>query len=738
MTKTVLSSGTAEELEILLSAARDLAASLKKAGWADSKGDTGASEKCLLVLSCLISADLRINDIYETLPPHTREISTDDILDSISEQGHHIRKFRGYAKDIDARLLPALFIRDNPAEKPCLLLADGKEGTICYDGETDQIFSPAESAYLLQSHGTCHVFTPFEAQRQSTSRFTRKASGYSWFRALLGRFSGTFKQIILAGLALNIVTLSAPLFMMTVYDRVISPSDTTSLIGLASGMAIALIAEHFLRNNRSSALSWLSARLGNIVGNKIVFQLLHITPEIAERIPVAAQIARIRTFESVRDLFSGAVFLSFLEIPYVILAVLLIAALGGWLVLVPVAAVTAFTLLFLYMRQKVKVVIRLAAKASSARQHFTIETFSKTEDIRACGLEKKWQERYEDIVGKEVMLNFRLGWLGTVAETLAQALTLVAGVATIGFGTLMVWSGNLSTGGLIACMMLVWRVITPFYSLCAMIPRLEQLRNSILQVNDLMDIETEIDTAAGKARLPVLRGRITLQNAGLKFGDNAEPALQHNNLDVTPGKIIIVTGASGSGKSGLLKIIKGLYRPQTGAMRIDGFDARQLNAPHLRRQIALITQNPGIFTSSIADNLRLAKPLATTEEIERALFLADAQDDIKKMPDKLNAEVSPDTISASLRHKISLARAYLHGGNILLIDELPSSLVDGRAGLNLRRYLEKTRGKKTVVIVTNNPDLMDLGDEFYQLEKGMPLIRAQKPLQEFSLQEKAS
>src|SRR5690606_14467813 len=148
-------------------------------------------------------------------------------------------------------------------------------------------------------------------------------------------------------------------------------------------------------------------------------------------------------------------------------------------------------------------------KTTSTRQQFTLETFEKIRGVRGYGLSAKWQERFRDLSGKEMVAHFRLNWLGMMAENIANALTLLSAVATVGFGAHLIWAGQMSTGALVASMILVWRILTPFYSLCTMIPRLEQLRHSILQVNKLMDIDTEAMEALTRARLPRLRGGVT-------------------------------------------------------------------------------------------------------------------------------------------------------------------------------------------------------------------------------------
>lgn len=677
---------------------------------------------CALALS--LNPKNRVLETMEALPASSTKMDCIDVLNALSNLGNYARRTRSRARDVDKRLMPCLFVPDNKNTAPLVITAHGEE-VFFFESDSTKLQPLSAGDTRTAQSGTVWFFQKFDPHRQQTSKFLRDGTGKSWFRALVGRFSATFMHIMFIGLALNIVALAPPIYMMAIYDKVIFPSDMNSLLPISFGVVIALVAEFFLRKTRSHALSWLSARLDHIVGNRIFSHLLALPPELIERASVAAQVARIKTFETVRDLFSGSIFLSFLEAPYVIIALGIIAAVAGPLAVVPVAMLTFYVALFVWVRNETKTTIRLAAKASAARQQFTMETFEKIDGIHANGLSDMWAEKYDDLTSRELVVNFRLGWLGTVAETLAQALTLASAVATIGFGVSLVWSGAISTGALIASMMLVWRVLTPFYSLCTMIPRLEQLRNSIIQVNALMDLETEMDNSRTGARLTKINGRVEFDNLSFRYGAESDDVFTGFQADIPTGSIVAITGKNGSGKTTTLKLIKDLFKPTQGAVRIDGFDIRQLDPLTLRRAISYVPQRPEFFSGTILENMRAAKPLASKEEIVKALKLADAWRDIDKMPDGLETRMTPSQIPASLGAHLSLARGYLHGGPIMLIDELPGSVAHDRAGDYLRRFLDKARGQRTVFIVTQQQDIIDMADFSITLEKGSkPLCTA--------------
>lgn len=676
----------------------------------------GSWEICLCALVLSLDPKCRTYQFIQALPHQDEHYNEADAMNTLAHLGYFSRAIPTDMAGIDDRLYPCVFIdRQN---LPTILIEK--------EGDRVKVFRDGGILYLREDQlskerGTAYLFERYDETKSATSRFVREGTDYSWFRALFGRFRGTLTQILSAGLILNIISLVTPLFVMLIYNRVIATGTLSILPMIMVGMCMAMAFEFALRIIRSHGLSWISARMDNIVGNRIFSHLVGLPPELIERASVSSQIARVRTFESIRDFFCGSVFLSLIEMPFVVLAALAIYLIAGPLVLVPLGVTALYGVLFYAIYKKVKTTIRLAAKASSAKQQFTIETFEKIRAIRSYGLTGLWESKFRDLSGKETITQFHLSWLGMVGETLAHGLTLLAAVGTIGFGAHLIWIGAISTGALVATMILVWRILTPFYSVCTIIPRLEQLRNSIIQVNKLMDIETETQVARQSSRLSKIRGDIAFNNVSLRYIDEGETVFSDLTFEAKFGELVVITGENGAGKSSVLKLIKGLYRPLHGSVQIDGFDIRQLDAPDLRRQIAYVPQHTDYYEGTILENIRVANPLATEKDIEQALELSTALEDVMKLPQGFQTRVTrynAHTLPGNLSLKLSLARLYLHTAPILLIDEIPNVLLSGKAGKNLRDYLAQIKGKRTCLLITYREDLMKMADTLVLMRNG--------------------
>jgi ABC-type bacteriocin/lantibiotic exporter with double-glycine peptidase domain len=676
--------------------------------------DSAAWRAALCMLITALNPRCKTFKVTEAMPYNAASFEIMALLDVMANLGYYARSEHLRLRDVDARLLPCLFIPDGAGNHPCVYLSRGR----IYSGRRDALARFPDKDVM----GTFWFFEAYSEEKTHTSKNVRAGTGFKWFRALVTRFHTTLWCVLATGLVLNLIALAAPLFIMLVYDRVLSSGAADILPMLAAGAAMGAAIEWMLRTVRSRNLSWLAGRMGNIVSNKIFAQLIHLSPGYIERASVPSQVARIKTFEAVRDFFSGSVFLSLLELPFIVIALAVIAIIAGPLVLVPVGVAALYVVLFIMVWRHVRVSIRTAAKAGSARQQFLLETVNKMEPIRSSDLTMAWRRKFRDLSAREAVTSFRLAWLGMVGEIMAHGLTVLSAVAIIGFGVGMVWAGTLTTGALVATMILVWRVLSPFYSLCTMIPRLDQIRNSVRQVDRLMEIDTEQTAHRAAARLTKMHGRVSFVNVGIRYAMESDPILAGLTFEAMPGDIVAVTGGNGTGKSTLLKMVKGMYLPQAGSIRIDGFDLRQLDPVDLRRRIAYIPQETSFFRGTIAENLRFANPLVSDREMEVALGQAGVADDIARLPDGINTMIGHGgmILSSSLELRLSMVRAYLHDAPILLIDELPNSLLSEEAGQFMKDNLLRHKKDRTAIIVTHREDFMYLADTIVVLRRGLP------------------
>ncbi|MDA9163258.1 ATP-binding cassette domain-containing protein [Rickettsiaceae bacterium] len=675
-----------------------------------------ATSLAMLVTSMHWSGDVR--HLFESLPyTKGREIDLLDILNTMANLGFSAHEMNMSLKEIDDRLMPCMFIPDKKGAAPLVLLSK-KDGLItAFNSKKKQkIEFRAKNV-----KGTAYFFDRMNAERIQEEKETKKAAGMNWFNIIFSRFKPVLQEIVLTSLFINILALAMPLFIMSIYDKVIGSGSTTTLKYLVIGVGIAVFAESILRIIRLRSVVWLGVRLDNIVSNTIFERLLLMKAAYTEGASISAQISRVKSFESVRKFFTGPLFSVIVELPFTIILLITIWLLTGPLVYIPLVVVALFVLLLYYYQFKLRVAMRGAARTSSNRQQHGMETFIKMHALHHNGMARNWWLKYKEKLSNSSNASFKTNMISSVIESAAHAISMASGIAVIGFGVHLIWDGSITIGALVATMILIWRVLGPLQTICSMLPRLEQLKNSIDQINRLTNIEVERQPTILKRPVKNIKGAVKLTNIGLRYSTEIEPIFVGLDIEIEPGEVIAITGGNGSGKSSLLKILNGLYRPQTGTVRIDATNIKQLEPIELRNYIAYLPQIPNFFEGTIKENLLLVNPLATDAEINQALIDATAMDEIESLKDGIETVIRGNNpaLPSGFIYTLNLARVFLKAkSNFMLLDELPNASLNEDAGSAYKNLITSAKGKKTTFFVSQRDDFIKLADRVIVLRPG--------------------
>lgn len=670
-------------------------------------GFTAASDlaACLLPLLKALKWKGDPRHVAESLPHFANELDLTGLRNVMAQLNYSSRPERLALSELDPRLLPCLFL---PDRKPALVVtAKDALGVEAFDSATGQTLH-LES---LRTKGTAFFFSAIGEAPPSRA---------GWFRTVLDRFRPLFWQAFFVTLFLNIMALATPVFVMNIYDKVIGTTSMPLLMALCIGVAMALVFDAVLRAVRARILAFIGARLDNIMGNNIFQHILALPPGFTERATIGAQVARIKDFESVREFFTGPLATVFMELPFAIFYFAIIFMLGGVIALVPVVATFLFVIGGYLVMPVVRKNVSIASRAASRRQEFLIETLSKMRAVKLAAAEHDWAKRYREMSARASYGGFKNGVFAAMITTGSNILIVSSGLATIATGVLGVIDGTMTTGGLIAAMMLVWRVLGPLQTAFTLIQRVEQVRGSITQIDQLMNLKPERDPKAMVAPLKNLKGRVSFSRVSLRYSNDADPALVGVSFDVEPGEVVAVTGRNGSGKSTIIKLMMGLYAPQAGSVRIDNADMRQIDPLELRHAIGYVPQVCNLFFGTIAQNLRLAQPTATESDIRWACELADVWDEIMAMPRGMETRVGDsniDHLPTSFVQKLSLARCYLKRSSLMLFDE-PVNGLDFEGDRQFMQAVEFFRGQSTIFMVTHRPSHLRFADKILVFDGG--------------------
>jgi ATP-binding cassette subfamily B protein len=212
---------------------------------------------------------------------------------------------------------------------------------------------------------------------------------------------------------------------------------------------------------------------------------------------------------------------------------------------------------------------------------------------------------------------------------------------------------------------------------------------------------------------------VSLRRVSLTFEGAAQPALSDVDLEIEPGRTVAVVGAMGAGKTALVSLLPRLYEVSSGSVRIDGADVRSVDLHSLRRAIAVVTDDPFLFSDTIHDNIAYARPDASREQVERAAQVAQAAEFIEALPQGYETLVGERglTLSGGQRQRIAIARAVLADPRILVLDDATSS-VDASTEQEIKQALAEVMAGRTTFVIAHRLSTIALADEIVVLEHG--------------------
>jgi ATP-binding cassette subfamily B protein len=283
--------------------------------------------------------------------------------------------------------------------------------------------------------------------------------------------------------------------------------------------------------------------------------------------------------------------------------------------------------------------------------------------------------------------------------------------------------GTLSLGDFTAFYSYLLMLIGPMRQLGVSLALAQRATASGARLLEILDREPRIVAPPGAPPLPAGRGAVALRDVTFAYGDGA-PSLRHVSLEVDAGTTVALVGATGSGKTTLVQLLPRLYDPQAGTVAIDGADVRSVDVQSLRSEIAVVDDDPFLFSDTVAGNIAYARPDATRAEIERAAERAQAAGFIAELPAGYDTRVGERglTLSGGQRQRIAIARAFLADPRILILDDATSS-VDATTEREIKAALREVMAGRTTFVIAHRLSTIALADDIVVLERGRLVAR---------------
>jgi subfamily B ATP-binding cassette protein HlyB/CyaB len=541
----------------------------------------------------------------------------------------------------------------------------------------------------------------------------------TWFLGAIHKYRRLLSEVLLASFFLQLFALVSPLFFQVVIDKVLVHRALTTLGVLMVGLVAISVFETVLRILRTYLFAHTTNRIDVELGARLFRHLMALPMSYFQARRVGDSVARVRELENIRNFLTSSALtlvidlfftLVFVAVMFFYSPLLTAIVLGSFPFYVAISA--AATPLF---RWRLDEKFRRGAE----NQAFLVESITGMETLKAMAVEPQMQRRWEEQLAGYVSASFRVLSLGNTASQVVQLVSKIATAAILYFGARLVIDGGLSVGEFVAFNMLASRVSAPVLRLAQIWQDFHQARLSVRRLGDILNTTPEPTYAAGRSRLPAIRGEITFDRVSFRYRIDGQEVLRDVSFKIPAGQMVGIVGPSGSGKSTFAKLVQRLYVPERGRVLIDGMDLVMADPAWLRRQIGVVLQENVLFNRSVRENIALIDPAMPMERVITAAKLAGAHDFILELPEGYDTIVGErgSSLSGGQRQRIAIARALVGEPRVLIFDEATSAL-DSESERIIQYNMKEIAKGRTVLVIAHRLSTVRATDRIITIEGG--------------------
>lgn len=529
------------------------------------------------------------------------------------------------------------------------------------------------------------------------------------------------QDIMLSSLATNVLMLVLPVVLLQIYDRIIPNQSFSTLILLSLGVLGAVILDMIVKTARAYVANWAGANVEHRMGVGAIRGLLKTDIRQFEKVSPGEQLDRMSGVDLLKDFYSNQGSLIVVDMPFILIYMAVLAYIAGSLVVVPIVLLIVFSVVALSLGERLRASIRARQDWDRRRYSFLIETLMGIHTVKSFAMERLMERRYERILDASSPAGVSVAYWNGLSQSLATTFSQITMAFVVAIGSLYVIDGDLTVGGLAACILLSGRMVTPVVRAMAIWSRFQ----SVLVAEDGLD---ELQRSAGIQHYAggededtpdETLDTIEAENITFTYEGAEKPVFRDISLSLKVGQAIGIRGDNGSGKSTLLRILMGNIAPDEGRVLYNGKDIRDLTSDHLRLQIAYLPQSPVLFEGTVIDNITLFR---SDKYLEEALELASqlGLDRVfGRYPDGFETNVgagAQSSLPGGVAQRIGIARALLGEPRFIFFDEANTAL-DGPGDQRVRETLERYRSQTALLLVSHRPSLLKIADKLYDLSE---------------------
>lgn len=669
------------------------------------------------------------DEITVHLPTDGSHLDLRQFIEIASRAGFVTRVVKRRLKAIPPTVLPALLLlKENGIG---VLEPDGEGGADLFqageDGEWRRV--PTPKIGPLYAGFAVYLRPGILAGEGSDGITDSPTDSRWWFWSALWKLRGDVGRALPASLLVNFAALAMPIFTMTIYDRVVPNDAIETLWVLAAGAMLVFFFEFMIRLLRGNFLH----RVGkNLDASLATLLYEHVMAIDMRSQPASAGVlaAKARSYESLRDFFTSACLVALVDVPISLLMIAVIFHIAGPVGWIPIAAASLMFISSMLLRFPLRKAARESYLRQLRRQSALTETIQNLEAVKAANAQGPMRVKMERMIRGSAEAEAHAHSFTTVASSLTAWINNTSVVLLVIGCVYRLQEGFMTMGGMIACIILSSRALSPMANAASIATRFEQVGASLRGLGEIVALPLEYGNGRKYAHLEDILAHFQLRGVRVAFKDRSRPALRNINLEILPGQRWGIIGPIGSGKSTLLRLLTRLAEAEEGQVLLNGLDIKQYHPAAVRRVVGYMPQDVALFHGTLRENISLGHPMARDEEILEAAGMAGLADYINQHPAGLSAAVNEGGhgFSGGEKQAIGLARCLLGRPTLLLLDE-PTSSMDNRLEKSvlaaLKRYLDAEKSR-ALVVATHKMTVLDITDHVIVLDQGRELMAGPK------------
>ena len=526
-----------------------------------------------------------------------------------------------------------------------------------------------------------------------------------------------FMAAAIFSLLMNVLFLAPSLYMLQVYDRVVTTGGKMTLLFITLALLVALLTLSALDMVRNRLLIRAGIRLDDILAPKLLKRAM------ASRSRVSVQ--TLRDFDTVRQTVSSPVIAAIFDLPWAPVYLIVAFMFHFWIGML--AVLSAILLVFIAWRSQLatRKMMEVGTSAMATSHTAAQAVSSNAAAVRALGMtgalvNRQLAQRRFGLSGLS-----EAQFVGGRYSALTRFLRMFLQSAALGLGALLAIEGEVSSGAIIASSILLSRALQPIEQLTGGWSSLLSARAALDRMTDALGSDADVERIY--TELPAPAGKLQVEQVGLR-GRDGQPVLFNVTMNAKPGELIGIIGPSGSGKTTLAKIIAGAMPADAGTVRIDGAQLSDWDPDRLGRHIGYMPQESSLFEGSIKENIsRFATEApAGAESVDAAVIkaaqLAGVHDMVLRLPQGYDSRLGPmgAGLSAGQAQRIALARA-LYGDPALIILDEPNAFLDADGEDALMKAIQAAKARKaTVLLIAHRKAVLAAADRLLVMEAGRP------------------